>query len=346
MADAIIFAGGAARGAFGAGALKVLLSDVTDLDVRRIVATSSGALNGAYLARAIRSGVERSAGRELERLWIEEGTARHAFDLSVRAIASRVGLSSNARLLALLRENVRPSTARRPIEMRIVVTATAGDVVRRGELAATTFERVLSFGGETFDDADSLEPFFAAVTASAAFPIAFAPVDLALRGERVACYDGGLVNNTPVKHAIADTNVSRIFVITSYPAIFAAHPADRSGVGLALHLGDILINERLYRDLHEARSVNRALALLEARLRGDDLAAVLRALGWTGRRQIEIVEIRPEGELEGGIFDAVFSRELRESYVLSGESAARAALAEITRNATGRREFAEGLRLR
>src|SRR5439155_8370709 len=100
----------------------VLLSDVPDLDVRRIVATNSGALNGAYLARAIRSGVERDAGRELERLWIEEGTVGHAFAPSLRAIGSCVGFSSNARLLDLLRANVRPSTARRPIEMRIIVT--------------------------------------------------------------------------------------------------------------------------------------------------------------------------------------------------------------------------------
>ena len=328
MVDAVIFAGGIARGAFGAGALSVLLERVPDLDVRRVVATSSGALNGAYFARAIRSGVARTAGVELEKLWIEEGTASHAFDLSVQSLATLTAISNNARLLDLLRENVKPSTAKNPVELRMVVTSMEGDIVRENDWVATTFERVLRFTGETFDDCASLEPMFQAVTASAAFPVAYAPVEIDVDGHKVGCYDGGLVDNTPIGNALEDSDVTRIFVLNPYPAVFEAHPTDRHGIGLATHLADIVVSERLYRDMRAAREVNRALAALEAALDPKSFDAAVTALGWSRMRPVDIIDIRPPLALEGGAFSAVFSRDLREAYVRAGADAARNVLAK------------------
>lgn len=72
MADAIVFAGASVKGAFSAGALSVLTEpDVKarlGLDFVRLVGASSGALNAAYFAGAIRAGEEALAGRRLANL--------------------------------------------------------------------------------------------------------------------------------------------------------------------------------------------------------------------------------------------------------------------------------------
>ena len=100
-----------------------------------------------------------------------------------------------------------------------------------------------------------LGAIFDAVTASAAFPGAFRPVGIDVDGrEPVACLDGGLVNNAPIKHAIDDNDVDRVFIVTPSPALAYPEPADGHGVGLLAHLVEILVSERLYRDLREART--------------------------------------------------------------------------------------------
>ncbi len=327
MTDAFILAGAVAKGAFGAGALAVLLDEVPDLDVRRIVATSSGALNGAFVAAAIRSGTLRRAGARLESLWIDEASFGDVFDASVRGIVSLRGLSTNARVLSILRRAIQPSTGRNPVDLHLVVTATAGYVDPESGSPATTFERVLRFDGESFDDPARLEEVFEAVSASAAFPVAFLPVELSLDGQKVPCYDGGLVDNTPIGNALEDPDVTRVFVIAPYPPLFAPLSKDRRGLALLEHLSDILVNERLYRDFREARAVNEALGKLEATLEPPALARALEALDWTGRRQVEIVELRPEVDLDGYAFDGFFSKGLRESYVQAGKSAVRRWLA-------------------
>jgi hypothetical protein len=76
--------------------------------------------------------------------------------------------------------------------------------------------------------------------------------------------------------------------------------------------------------------VNRSLAELEANLTSPALLSlVLGAIGWSGRRQVEIVEVRPAAPLAGNAFAGFFSRAQREEYVRAGELAARVALAEL-----------------
>jgi hypothetical protein len=83
----------------------------------------------------------------------------------------------------------------------------------------------------------------------------------------------------------------------------------------------------LYRDLREAYDVNRALRALERALPISSLRErALAALGWSGRRVLDIVEIRPHETLEGDAFAGFFSRRLREDYVRAGRHAARDAL--------------------
>ena len=327
--DALILAGGVAKGAFIAGAV-LALAQTVPLRVRRIVATSSGALSAVLLAAAIRDGRGLGvAGAELAAIWREKATVAGAFDVSPGGIASRTGFSTSAKLLALLRQYVRPARRRYPIELRLVMTNAAGDAGgegegEAGEREATTFEHVESFSGPSFDDEEGLEEVFRAVCASSAFPVAFQPVDMDVGGRRVPCFDGGLVDNAPVKLAVDDPSVTRVFVIAPYPAVYEGPPRLHGGP-LLVHLAEILVQERLYRDVREAHATNRALRELEELVpdaRGR--RAVLEAIGWKGRRPVEIVEIRPERALPGGAFDGFCRPSLREAYIDAGDEAARA----------------------
>jgi predicted acylesterase/phospholipase RssA len=323
MSDAFILSGGVAKGAFAAGAIAALTRDEQlGLNVHRVVATSSGALNGVYVAACARAGTLRGCGATLEALWRTDATLR-AFDPTLSGALSLRGLSTSAKLLALMRRYIRPSEGRHPIELRLVMTTMAGDDGGVGHSTATTFEHVARFHESAFDDEARLEDIFQAVTASAAFPLAFLPVMYDIHGEEAPCFDGGIVNNTPLKHALDGARVTRVFVITPFPAVLEKPLRPLRGTSLLEQLSDILVNERLYRDLREAHSVNTALERLEARLPDPVMrAAALDALGWTGRRKIEIVEIRPPHPLEGGAFDGFLSPRLRDEYIRLGEQAA------------------------
>ncbi len=326
--DALILAGGVAKGAFTGGALRALLDPSVNphpARVRRIVAASSGALNAAYVASALARGRGDAAGLELEALWLEHATAARTFDPTLAGIVGLEGFSSGDKLRALLRDQIRPARGTHPIDLRLVVTTTTGEVCADDAPPATTFEHVLRFDEGDFETASGLEDVFAGVVASAAFPVAFLPAPVHIDGRAVPCFDGGLVNNCPVRHAIGDPSIGRVFVISPYPRVAFPSPADEHGAGLLAHLADVLVNERLYRDVREARAVNRALARLEDEFPTAFMRErVLAALGWDGRRRIEIVEIRPAFPLAGSAFDGFFSRSLRESYLRAGEDAARA----------------------
>jgi NTE family protein len=324
---ALVLAGAVAKGAFQAGALEVL--HARGVRFSRVVATSAGAINGAFWAAAVRAGREDSAALELPRLWLER--ARLAlFDWTVRGILTGRGLSTSDNLERLLEAAVGewlPGRQRRS-ELRLVVTALAGvDGVIDGA-RATTFQEVLRFDNEDFDSEDGRKAIFRGAAASGAFPGAFVPVDLPGPG---TCVDGGVVNNTPVKEAIEGGAIDRIVVVSPNPLV--ATPAERHEGGLRLlgRIVDVLINERLYRDLREAHEVNahlKALEVLHATGVLDDaqLEKVKRAVDLDDARWLEIVQIRPERELEGNPFDGFRDRGLRARYIEAGRRAAERAL--------------------
>jgi hypothetical protein len=85
-------------------------------------------------------------------------------------------------------------------------------------------------------------------------------------------------------------------------------------------LTGMLIEERLYRDLREAEQVNAGLTGLarmvqSGELTAAQLAAVEQALGWAGRRVVDIVPIRPATELPGNAFAGFFDAGLRRAYL-------------------------------
>jgi predicted acylesterase/phospholipase RssA len=323
--DALVLAGGVAKGAFISGAV-LALAQTVPLRIRRIVATSSGALSAVFLASAIRDGRDLAvAGAELVALWREKATVAGAFDWSPTGIARRTGFSTSAKLLALMRQYVRPARGRRPIELRLTMTNATGDVGHVGAGEETTFEHVARFSGSSFDDTRRLEEVFRAVCAASAFPIAFEPVEMAIGGRRAQCFDGGLVDDSPIGQALDDPFVTRVFVIAPFPKKYEPPPGPLHGAGLMVHLAEILVQERVYRDLREAHATNTALERLGAlvpypRVR----AAILDAIGWRNRRPVEIVEIRPASPLPGGAFDGFSRPALRDDYIEAGDEAARA----------------------
>jgi NTE family protein len=297
--------------------------------IRRIVAASSGALNGVALAAGIRDGRAPSAMAELTELWRTQGGFRHVVHPTFRGLFHLDGLSDAKGLHQLLADNVRPATSltRTAISLVMVVGRLEGRTDDSLGVPMTTFEQPITFADADFDSAESLETVFRAATASATFPALFAPVPLPGLGP---CIDGGVVNNTPIHYAVdAEHPPDAVLIICALPAILPAVPDDLGGSALFTRLMDALINERLYRDLVTAEAINRGLGRLDALpLSNSERAAVLEAIGWVDRRSVRFVPIRPDQELAGSPFDAFFSEELRTEYLASGKAAAIRALAE------------------
>ncbi len=346
---AVVLAGAVAKGAFEAGALRALVA--RDVEIVRVVAASSGALNGTALAAGIRARRAREAVDELIGLWRKEANLCGAFNPKPFSALRLRGLSGPEKLIALLRAHVPvcslPEAERRPIDLRIVVSPLRGDDTTIGKKQATTFEKVLKFEDGAFDRRDSLDDVFRAAAASSAFPFAFEAVTLprvapyAEKGTRTddvgPLIDGGTVNNTPIKYALSDWDKGAsavaapeaVVVVCPTPEyeLEADRPKGLRGVALLARLVDMLINERLTRDLHDAEDVNTAIVALEEQLPDKKLRAkVMNAIGWAGRRKVELVSIRPERPLEGNPFAALASRRLRDAYLESGEESARRAL--------------------
>lgn len=326
---ALVLSGAVARGAFEAGALHVLAQH--GIPITKIVAASAGALNGALLAAGIRAGRPYDAARALVDLWSERGTWGNAIDLSFRDLIRGRGLSTSDKLRQLVREQVEtfvPAPTRCPVDLALVVAALRGDPFVRYKERATSFESVLPFCGEDFDDAEARERLYTATTASAAFPGLFAPVSVPGLGE---CLDGGVLNNAPIAQALAGRpDIGRVIVLTHTPAINEAPPG-LGGAELAGHVGEMLVTERLYRDLREARRVNDRLAKLDQLVDDGILSnasesAVRRAVGLVGKRPIDVIEIRPSAPLRGGAFPGLSSRAIRDEYIDAGRVAALAAL--------------------
>ena len=324
-----MLAGAVAKGAFEAGALAELVA--ADVEIVRIVGASAGALSGVALATGVAGRRAKGAIDELVERWRDDATWRNVFHPSLGDIVlRRDGFSDQQKLLAMLRDGARPVTIADPaqVDLRLVVASLAGV---EGDLAgqpATTHEKVLEFSTADLVTAERLEAVFAAAVASASLPLVFAPVTLPGIGR---CVDGGAVNNTPIKWAIdrgRDTSIDAVVVVSTTPE-HAAPPAPEHElhlVELVGRLAEMLIDERLYRDLREAESVNAELAALE-RLAPDvldaqQLARVKQALGWQQARVVPIVAIRPPGELPGNAFAGFVDGALRRAYLDAGRAAA------------------------
>src|SRR5215468_7216957 len=195
----VVLAGAVAKGAFEAGVLRALAD--ADVQVLGIVGSSSGALNGTMLAASVAARQVRPGADTLVELWRDSASWTNVFHASLKEALRLDGVSDRTRILALLRKYVPVAELAdpAPINLRLLVAALNGVPGAIGDHLATTYESVREFGTADFTTREKLERVFDAATASSAFPLLFAPVEVADIGP---CIDGGAVNNTPIKWAL------------------------------------------------------------------------------------------------------------------------------------------------
>jgi NTE family protein len=218
-----------------------------------------------------------------------------------------------------------PVTSKHDISLQLVTTTLRGKAHQAKGVATTTFEHVIELGTVDFDSSSARSRVAHAAVASGAFPVLYVPVEIPGVGP---CVDGGTVNNTPISWAI-QAGADRVVVVTGNPLEIPAEPL--AGGTLLGKEVDIAINERLFRDLLQARRVNKKLKAIDQALqqlpeveREVTRNAVRTALGWS---PLEIIEIRPAQPLPGDAFSGLRERSQRLAYLEAGrEAGARADL--------------------
>ena len=316
----LILAGAAAKGPYAAGALAAIATD-GGFDVRIVVGASSGALNAAVYAAGLRVDEAGEAAELLCELWREKANL-----VDILPARNRKALVKDA-----LRRFVSKPSINESVQARVVVTSLAGIKGKHGYVRA---EHMFQFGAKEFADPLEIARIADVCVASAAIPVLFAPVDLAGAGPS---WDGGIVNNTPLGWALkADPEIDHLIVVTPEALVDAREPT-RSATGSApapelaskAHYGrfavarlvEIVIEERMNRDLHEARGFNEEIRKLVGM--GVSAEALRAKLNW---RLLEIIEVRPAKPLEGGLLSGFWSPELRDQYLEFGREAAKRAL--------------------
>jgi len=318
--------GAVAKGAYEAGVIEVLAHK--DISVSRIVATSSGALNGVAFAAGIRSGRTKEMAAKLVETWIEGGGWHDSLSISPWNLFTGRGLADRSGLLKMLNDLVTPCTSpkKHEIELRVVVAPLNGVQSHIGSLPTTTYEQVIDFSNKDFDSAESLANIFDIITAACAFPGLFAPVHVKGLGP---CVDGGAVNNAPIRYALENTKTNKIIMPVPFPAM-ASETSPSMGLKMANHMIEILINERLFRDLKFADEINDNLMKLEDLvskkiITTEQLDIVKSTLGI---RTVEILQIRPKTASDKNAFSGFFSKKDRIFLVGEGRKAATQALSK------------------
>lgn len=219
MTVAFVLSGGASLGAVEVGMLKSLARRGITPDL--IVGTSVGAVNGAWLAG--HPGVDIAA---LENVWgsIRRSTVFPADPiLGLFAFAGRrSGLVPRRGLRSLVQRHLTfDALEEAPVPLHVV----AVDVL--------TGRDVLLSSGAALQ----------AVLASAAIPGVFAPVVI----DGVPYMDGGVVNNTPISHAIG-LGADEVWVLCAGYACALSQPP-KGPLGMGLHALSLLLHEQVLDDV-------------------------------------------------------------------------------------------------
>jgi NTE family protein len=216
---AFVLSGGGSLGAVEVGMVKALARRGITPDL--LVGTSAGAVNGAWLAGHPDDDID-----DLAAVWstIRRSTVFPAEPLlGLMAFAGRrPGLVPQRGLRSLVRSHLtfdRLEDAPTSLHVVAVEVLTGRDVR-------------LSTGG-------ALD----AVLASAAIPGVFAPVVI----DGVAYMDGGVVNNTPVSHAVA-LGADVVWVLCAGYACALTEPP-RGALAIGLHALTLLVHQQLVIDV-------------------------------------------------------------------------------------------------
>jgi NTE family protein len=214
---AFVLSGGASLGALQVGMLEALYERAIAPDL--LVATSVGALNAAFIASRPQS---PETARELGRVW-RDLQRRDVFPVSISALVGGVWG----------RDHLVPDRALRRLVRRYIQFEDLADAAIPLHLVAFDLverrERLLSAG-----------PAIESVAASASIPGIFPPVAIDER----RLIDGGVVNNTPISHAV-DLGADRIYILPTQdphnkPARIPAAALDAAIQGLHLLVGSRL----------------------------------------------------------------------------------------------------------
>ena len=283
----LVLAGAAARGAYEAGALAVLLPVLEERGQRPtvLVGTSVGALNAAFLAS--RADVPADvATRELLDLWLGIGR-KQVFTLSpltgAALLGHELGLPLRPRGLVdtgPLRDTldsamgdwarIRRNVDHGHLDALAVVTTSAVSgrtvVFVEGGLPGRDRHRLpemdLKKGIEYVAPGGGIG--VGHVLASAAIPILFPPIELAMGDDAHDWFvDGGLRLNTPIKPAI-ELGVDRVAIVAADPATHSAPgtPSSRTTPDLddlVLHFLQATLADPLIEDMWTLAGVNTLL---------------------------------------------------------------------------------------
>lgn len=220
MTTAFVLSGGASLGSVQVGMLLALAEEgiVPDL----IVGTSAGALNGGWIA----SRPDEAGVLGLADLW--RGLSREEI-FPTRPLTGLLGFLGRRSYLV-------PDSGLRKLLSQHLEFERLEDAPIPFHVVATDLlsgQDVLLSRGDAVD----------AITASTALPGVFRPVVIDGR----PLIDGGVVNNTPLSHAIA-LGADAVWVLPAGYAC-ALSEAPRSALGIALHALTITINQRLALDV-------------------------------------------------------------------------------------------------
>jgi NTE family protein len=219
MPVAFVLSGGASLGAVEVGMLMALRDHGIEPDM--IVGTSVGALNGAWLA-----GHPETSLDELANVWRQLRRADVFPADPLRGLLAfagrRQGLVPKHKIRALIEHHLtfdRLEDAPIPLHVSAVDVLTGKDAL--------------------FSDGPACE----AILASAAIPGVFAPVEIA----GVPYMDGGVVNNTPISHAVALGATTVWVLCAGYSCAITEAP--RGALAMGLHALTLLLHQQLADDV-------------------------------------------------------------------------------------------------
>ncbi|HZC51841.1 MAG TPA: patatin-like phospholipase family protein [Mycobacterium sp.] len=220
MPTAFVLSGGASLGAIHVGMLRALADEGESPDL--IVGTSVGAVNGGWIA----SRPDAAGIRGLADLWVSLSRRdifpTHPLAGALGMFGRRSHLVPNTGLRRLLADKLEFDRLEdAPIPLHVVAT----DVISGTDVRLSS--------GDAVD----------AIVASAAIPGVFPPV----RVDGRHLMDGGVVNNTPISHAVA-LGADRVWVLpTGYSCDLPMAP--KTAVNMALHAMTLAVNHRLAVDV-------------------------------------------------------------------------------------------------
>lgn len=219
---AFVLSGGASLAALQAGMLRALYERGVSADL--LVGTSAGALNAAFVASRPQT---PATAKQLGRIWGD----LHRDDIFPVSVPALVGG------LCRKRDHLVPDRALRRLVGRHLEYDDLADAATPLHVVAYDMragrEVVLSDG-----------PAVDAITASASIPGVFPPVAI---GDQLLI-DGGVVNNTPISHAVA-LGAERVYVLPTQTGPRRLDRPPAGAIDAAIHALTLLVDARFAADL-------------------------------------------------------------------------------------------------